>query len=370
MRFRTSVILVGAILLLAPAASWAELAPYSQDFEDLVQPDPGALAGDGWLIFANVFGHDWAYWYGYGVFPAPNGGPGFSGIDVGQGGLPQGEQQLVVYSDYNNQDQPYAFIEANVFQEQWIGAADVGTTWRFKFDAKRGNIEGDSVARAFFKTLDPNAGWILTNFITLETTNVPESWGTYSVSIYIDPGLAGQVLQFGFLATATGYQGSGIFYDNINFDLQPLSAGVDVRPDDYPNPVNPYSNGVLPVALLGAADFDVADVDVTTLAFGPWGAAPRHDLTDPGTYTGHLQDVNMDGLMDLVGHYTIRETGIQCGNTEVTLSGQLLDGRSFEGTDDVYTVRCREPEQPRPVFVPETVETPSDTESSVFGRGD
>jgi hypothetical protein len=354
------VILVGAILLLAPAASWAELAPYSQDFEDLVQPDPGALAGDGWLIFANVFGHDWAYWYGYGVFPAPNGGPGFSGIDVGQGGLPQGEQQLVVYSDYNNQDQPYAFIEANVFQEQWIGAADVGNTWRFEFDAKRGNIEGDSIAKAFFKTLDPAAGWMLTNFITVETTNVPETWGRYSLSIYIDPGLEGQVLQFGFLATATGYQGSGILYDNIDFSLSVLGVSLEIKPGGYPNPINPFARGMIPVAILGTETFDVTEVDATTLAFGPDGAAPLHNVP-------HVEDANFDGLMDLVAHFLTRETGIACGDVEASLSGELLDGTTIQGTDSIETVGC---DRARPVQQREPTATTTSTESSVFGRGD
>jgi len=365
------VILAGAFLLLAPAASLADLAPYTQDFEGLDQQSPSALADDGWLIFANVFGPDWAYWYGYGVFPAPNGGPGFSGIDLGQGGAEQGDQQLVVYSDYNNPDQGNgAFIEANVFQEQTIGAADLGGTWIFEFDAKRGNIEGASFARAFFKTLDPNAGYMLTNFITVDMTNIADEWGSYWISIFIDPGLEGQILQFGFLATATNYEGSGILYDNVGFGRAPLGASIDIRPDgsDDIKPVNPYSNGVIPVAVLGSEGFDVADVDVTTLAFGPWGAGPDHDLTDEWTYNDHLQDVNMDGFMDLVGHYRTRETGIQCGDTEATLAFELMDGRPYAGTDEIRTVGCRAPEQPRPVQEEGTIETAPATESSVFGK--
>jgi hypothetical protein len=226
MRLRFSTILIIAMLCLAPTASLADLGSYNQNFEGLVQTDPAALTNDGWLVFANVFGLDWNYWYGYGPFPAPNGGPGFSGIDLGQGGLAQGAQQLVVYSDYNNGQHPIAMIEANVFQEQVIGAADVGSVWYFKFDAKSGNIGGNTTAQAFIKTLDPNNGWATTNFITVNTTNVGTTWNDYSLSIVIDASLEGQILQIGFSNIATNYEDSGVFYDNIHFSDTPPHEGI------------------------------------------------------------------------------------------------------------------------------------------------
>ena len=68
MRLRVGTILAIAFLCLAPTASWADLAPYSQDFEGLVQSDPAALGNDEWKVFGNVFDGDWNYLYGYGVF--------------------------------------------------------------------------------------------------------------------------------------------------------------------------------------------------------------------------------------------------------------------------------------------------------------
>ena len=234
-RIGISAILAGVLLCVVPTTSRADLAPYSQDFEGLVQADPAALANDGWLIFANVFGPDWSYWYGYGPFQAPNGGPGFCGIDVGQGGPDQGAQQLVVYNDYNNGnhgDGSNAIIEANVFHEQTIGAADVGNTWVFEFDAKRGNIAAATTAAAFIKTLDPAAGYAMTNFIRVEMTNIPDTWDRYSISISIDPSLQGQLLQFGFVSWASRYEGSGIFYDNVVFRLPGTDGDGDGLNDD------------------------------------------------------------------------------------------------------------------------------------------
>ena len=138
-----------------------------------------------------------------------------------QGGMDQGMQQLSVFSDYNNTDHGNGFlIESNVFQEQLIGPGDVTEVWFFSWDAKKGNIEGNSTALGFIKTLDPNNGFVTTNFITEDMTNTPTTWTTYSLSITIDDTLPGQILQIGFNNTTTYYQGSGVFYDNINFAIE------------------------------------------------------------------------------------------------------------------------------------------------------
>ena len=215
-----AVFAVAVLICLIPAAGYA-LLPYSQDFEDLSQQKPSSLADDGWLVFGNLFTPDGTYIGGYGPFPAPNDGSGFCQIASDEGGADQGVQQLVVFSDYENTDAHVDgnIVESNVFQEQVVGPGDVTEMWVFDFQAKMGNLEGSSTALAFIKTLDPGAGYAMTNFITLDMTCIPTSWCGFSLSILIDPGLDGQILQFGFLNTATNYEGSGIFYDNLNFHI-------------------------------------------------------------------------------------------------------------------------------------------------------
>jgi len=232
-RIRNGLMATVVLMLVSPA-SWG-LTTYSENFDGLNMADTNALGNAGWLVYGNVWdgaAYTSNYLYGYGPFGAPNGGSGtsegFSALVPDQGGPEQGTQQLSVYNDYHNFDHANGYaIEANVYQEQSIGAGDVGETWSFSFDAKLGNIEGASTAAAFIKTLDPQAGFALTNFLTADMTSTSTLWTTYKLSIFIDASLVGQLLQFGFLSVATNYEGSGIFYDNVAFgDVVPIPGAV------------------------------------------------------------------------------------------------------------------------------------------------
>jgi len=124
--------------------------------------------------------------------------------------------------------------------------------------------------------------------------------------------------------------------DTQTINVKPLPVDIDIKPGSDPNSINPRSMGVVPVAILGSDSFDVADVDVTTLAFGPSGATPAHDLTDSDVYASHLEDVVVeDGITDLVSHYKQKETGLSSGDTEACITGLTNGGIPFEGCDSV-----------------------------------
>jgi probable HAF family extracellular repeat protein len=126
----------------------------------------------------------------------------------------------------------------------------------------------------------------------------------------------------------------------IQLDPQPavVPVEIDIRPGSSANPIRPSGKGNLPVAILGSNTFDVTDVDVTTLAFGPKGAAPSHDLTKSGAFEDHLRDANDDGLTDLISHYRIENTGIEVDDAEGCITGETLDGTPFEGCDAIRAV--------------------------------
>ena len=250
---RTKMVLAAAAaaLLVAPA-SWAQLSSYSQNFEAIALGTPipnAALGAAGFLVSGVVYDGDTGTSppYGtqkffYGTFPAPNGPVAFSGVVAGQSGIPQGLQVLNVFSDYQcctgngpeghfDGTAPNDFVQSNVFRQQTIGLANIGTTWSFKFDAKANTVDGCATAAgsdcvAYIQTV---SGSTVTNLITFDAQTLTANWSTHNISIDLsDPLLNGQVLQFGFQSTSQLFGNTGVYYDNIFF-------GVDADADGAPN---------------------------------------------------------------------------------------------------------------------------------------
>lgn len=309
MAHRTPAALVAALLLLAPARGHTAVSAYTQNFEGLLQTNPNALAADGWLVFGNVFDPTGTTWlYGYGPFPAPNTGAAFCAIATGQGGADQGTQQLSVYSDYNNQTpQGHAGgyrIESNVFREQTISIADVGTRWVFLFDAKLGNLTGSTTALAFIKTLDPNSGYALTNFKQRDMTTIPATWSRYWLAITIDAGLVGQILQFGFLNNASNNEGSGVFYDNLSWeenyttDVAGMArVGGPELLATAPNPFVRSTRIAYSISLRGPMDLSIYDV------LGRRIAVLFRGEGEPGSHVATWDGRSSDGRLAPAGVY-------------------------------------------------------------------
>jgi hypothetical protein len=112
----------------------------------------------------------------------------------------------------------------------------------------------------------------------------------------------------------------------------PFALDIKIKPkNDRPNDINLSSGGVISVAILTNPDFDALQVDASSLAFGPGGAAIAHQQA-------HVVDIDKDGDTDLVAHFRIQETGIACGDAEATLTGETFAGDAVSGSDAINTV--------------------------------
>ena len=104
---------------------------------------------------------------------------------------------------------------------------------------------------------------------------------------------------------------------------------IDIRPGQDPPAINPGSNGVTTVAILSTPTFNATTVDPKSVKFGPNGVSPVHTS---------IQDVNGDGIPDLVLQFSTLQIGITAGNTQACLTGNTTSGLGFMGCDTIQTV--------------------------------
>lgn len=118
--------------------------------------------------------------------------------------------------------------------------------------------------------------------------------------------------------------------------LEPLiEVDIDIKPGSYPNSINTKNKkGVIAVAVFTTDDFDVSDIDHSTVVFGPNSAEPDHK-----NYCAHMEDVDGDGDLDVVYHFRCQDTGLAPGHTEASLSGVTLGGTPIVGVDSVRIVK-------------------------------
>jgi hypothetical protein len=110
------------------------------------------------------------------------------------------------------------------------------------------------------------------------------------------------------------------------------TVAIDFKTNNHRNVINPRSRGRVWVAILSDSDFDAQQVDPATIALGRAGATPDRYI---------VGDRNRDLVADFVLRFQIPEVGLQCGDTEVTLTGETYGGDNVIGTDKVETVGCR-----------------------------
>ena len=107
----------------------------------------------------------------------------------------------------------------------------------------------------------------------------------------------------------------------------PVAVEIDIKPATLQNNISLSSRGTLPVAILSSGTFDAGTVDPQTVLFAQ--AAPLRV---------ELDDVDMDGDLDLLLYFKIQDLVLEADSIEATLTGETYAGVLIQGTDSIHIV--------------------------------
>lgn len=113
-----------------------------------------------------------------------------------------------------------------------------------------------------------------------------------------------------------------------------ILVDIDIKPGDYPNSINPNSNGKIPVAILTTDDFDAFNIDQDSILF--LDASPNKCT---------MEDVDDDGDIDMLLNFKVQECNFSLLVDEgdeypyAYLTGETISGDLVEGKDTIRLVR-------------------------------
>jgi DNA-binding beta-propeller fold protein YncE len=133
-------------------------------------------------------------------------------------------------------------------------------------------------------------------------------------------------------------ENSDLYYDPRFVTIYPtniINVTIDIKPGSDPNSINLSSAGVIPIAILSSDTFDATTVDPETVSLA--GARVKM-VGKSGKYLCHDEDVNEDGLLDLICQVQTIENFIVTGESVAVLEAETFDGTPIRGDDTVRIV--------------------------------
>lgn len=139
-----------------------------------------------------------------------------------------------------------------------------------------------------------------------------------------------------------------MFFTNGDYDLvlthegpDTLTVPIAIKPGSTDlTPLNPKAKGRLPVAVLSVPGFSPLDVNPESLRFGATGKEESLVSCAGGKGKGGLEgeDLNGDGIPDLVCHFDRPACGFTLESAEGVLTGHTRDGTAFLGRGNLKVV--------------------------------
>lgn len=153
-----------------------------------------------------------------------------------------------------------------------------------------------------------------------------------ALKVYVDGNLEidivgnfnnGRIAFYNFSQALVNYEGYIVVVVNVD---------IDIKPGSDPNAFNNDGNGVIPVAILGSETFDVGQIIPESITMEGM-SLKTVGKADKALY--HYEDVNDDGFEDLVVQIQDEDGFFEPGEGVATVTGLLVDGRNFEGSDTI-----------------------------------
>jgi hypothetical protein len=182
---------------------------------------------------------------------------------------------------------------------------------------------GQSVTGFSFQSPKPPGPvkYFVTGYAVVPSQDSEDAAETLSTAC---PGLRKQVQDIAVVGTTQG----PVDFIPVKIEIKP--------PSTPPVSINPRSKGVTPVAILGSTTLQVSSIDPATLRFGPGGSTPLPNQV-------HFEDVNGDGIIDMVAQFPTQKIGIRCNDTALFLTGKTASGAAIQGSEELQTVGCNPP---------------------------
>jgi outer membrane protein assembly factor BamB len=265
-----------------------------------------------------------------------------------------GDNGLIYFTKFTNvgDNKGYIYAYDSDLNEKW--RTQLGTYWvippSMGYD---GTIYTAGRNTGKLSALDPSTGiekWSFPLDGDFDSPPVIDKNGTvYVVTknyLYaLIPGETSAQLLWSFGLEGNGYPQPAIVEDGTLYILSRsgvLTAlgksikevSIDIKPGSETNPINLKSGGNVPVAIFGTSNFDVATIDPSTVTMA--GAPVK--LKKKGGLMASSEDVNDDGIDDLVVHFETAALQLSPTDTEAILEGETFNGIRIRGTDTVRII--------------------------------
>jgi hypothetical protein len=120
----------------------------------------------------------------------------------------------------------------------------------------------------------------------------------------------------------------------FSYDLTLLFAAFDIKPNALPNAINLGNGGTVAVAIFSTPSFDATTIDPSSVTL----ASAPVKLRGQGTAMMSFEDINGDGLDDVMLHVSTQSFQLSTGDVAAVLEGMTFDGTKIIGVDSVRIV--------------------------------